>query len=146
MSRTACINPWSGTCMYVAIRKFHMIFLWYPQNFHFINPPVWIFLEQPNINEMRKDMSIQYLYISLGNCRIQQHCVIRQCLLYVIFDNVKFSITASKLFHRVFLLANFKTVSGHISKCSFGNGHSFDTQNLFHSQKLFLLINKVATF
>ena len=39
-----------------------------------------------------------------------------------------------------------KGTSGHISKCSFGNGHSFDTQNLFHSQKLFLLINKVVTF
>ena len=37
-------------------------------------------------------------------------------------------------------------VFGHISKCSFGNGHAFDTQNLFHSLKLFLLINKVVTF
>ena len=35
---------------------------------------------------------------------------------------------------------------GDISKCYFGKGHSFDTQNLFHSQKLFLLINKAVTF
>ena len=38
------------------------------------------------------------------------------------------------------------TAIGDISKCYFGNGHSFDTQNLFHSQKLFLLIIKVVNF
>ena len=40
----------------------------------------------------------------------------------------------------------FVSTFGHISKWSFGNGHSFDTQNLFHSQKLLILINEVVTF
>ena len=79
------------------------------------------------------------------------------CFLHAYFSSFFFICTAHHIFlrdvcslgnafplnarHSFLCCSSSSTIIGHISKCSFGNGHSFDTQNLFHSQKLFLLIN-----